>query len=64
MSEKHIKNIFNRYYRANEKYNFISGHGICLFVTKKIVKMHGGNVGVESIDGKGSKFYFSLPSED
>lgn len=64
INEKNIKNIFNRYYRANDNHNFISGLGIGLFITKQIVEMHGGKVKVESEDGRGSKFYFSLPIEE
>jgi K+-sensing histidine kinase KdpD len=39
-----------------------SGHGLGLSIVKRIVEKLQGSVGVESAPGKGSKFYFTLPS--
>jgi PAS domain S-box-containing protein len=54
--------IFERFYRVdgkNEK-NF-SGFGIGLFITKQIIERHKGTISVESVNGQGSTFMFSLP---
>lgn len=37
------------------------GHGLGLSIVKRIVEKLGGEVGVESGLGKGSKFWFTLP---
>jgi two-component system sensor histidine kinase/response regulator len=38
------------------------GHGLGLSIVHRIVEKLGGEVGVESAAGKGSTFYFTLPS--
>ncbi|MBP2029194.1 signal transduction histidine kinase [Methanohalophilus levihalophilus] len=40
-----------------------SGIGMGLALTKYYVETHGGKIWVESEEGKGSSFYFSLPSQ-
>ncbi len=60
MSKEELKHLFERFYRApgqDEK----SGVGLGLAIVKEIVRAHGGDVGVESIVGKGSIFQFTLP---
>ncbi|MEP7326796.1 MAG: ATP-binding protein [Gemmatimonadota bacterium] len=39
------------------------GTGLGLVLSKKFVEMHGGTIGVESVYGKGSTFWFILPVE-
>jgi signal transduction histidine kinase len=38
--------------------------GLGLTVSAEIIKNHGGNIGVESVEGKGSTFYIELPSAE
>jgi len=40
----------------------IDGHGLGLSIVKRIVERLGGEVGVESLLGKGSLFSFTLPA--
>jgi len=53
--------IFERFIQANQgqKMNF-GGTGLGLAISKNLIELLGGNIGVESEPGKGSKFYFSI----
>ena len=53
--------VFKPFERLSEDTNVSQGAGLGLSICKIIVESHGGNIGVESEPGKGSKFYFSLP---
>jgi PAS domain S-box-containing protein len=60
-----LSHVFERFYRApNVDQGNISGTGIGLYVVKQIVELHGGEIRVESIEGKGSTFIVSLPLDD
>ena len=39
------------------------GSGLGLALSKKFVEMHGGTIGADSIPGRGSTFWFILPTE-
>jgi two-component system CheB/CheR fusion protein len=58
MEEQHIEKIWRMYSRLSQT---IEGHGIGMFLTKKIVNAAGGQIAVDSIAGKGSKFIVTLP---
>lgn len=56
------KHIFKRFYRVEGKRSqTYAGLGLGLYVASEIVKRQGGNMWVESEEGKGSTFSFSLP---
>jgi len=55
-----IQYIFEKYRRGSFGKSE-GGSGLGLFIVKSIVKAHGGDIWIESIVGKGSTFYFSLP---
>jgi signal transduction histidine kinase len=59
--KERIENIFDRFYRIEDKDSSISGLGIGLYISYAIIKRHHGRVWVESKVGDGSTFYFSIP---
>ncbi len=57
--------IFERFYRvpSSNEHPKGEGLGLDLYIAYEIVTQQGGNMWLESADGKGSTFYFSLPLE-
>ncbi len=55
------KKIFDRFYRVGEIQQRFPGMGIGLYVCDQIIKNHGGSLWVNSEEGKGSTFNFTLP---
>lgn len=53
--------IFERFYRVENEGEMIKGTGLGLFISREIVRMHGGEVAVESVEGTGSVFSVELP---
>ena len=39
------------------------GTGLGLALCRKFVEMHGGTIGAESVPGRGTTFWFILPTE-
>ncbi len=60
ISPEHIRNIFDRFYRIDTHF---SGSGIGLALVKAFVELHGGEIDVESNEGKGTVFSVMLPSD-
>lgn len=57
-----LPRLFQRFFRAaNAEALHISGMGVGLYVVREIVALHGGEVLVETSEGRGSAFTVSLP---
>lgn len=55
--------VFDHFYKADRsRQRSHSGAGIGLAIVKQLIDAHGGKVWVESQLGKGSSFYFTLPT--
>ncbi|MCB0008309.1 MAG: hypothetical protein KDE04_17715, partial [Anaerolineales bacterium] len=61
---EHLDNIFDRFYRSeSEEVRAVPGTGLGLAIVHSLVEMHGGTMDVQSEQGKGSRFTFTLPFE-
>ena len=56
-----INKLFNKFFQVKSTFAQKGGTGLGLAITKSIIDSHGGAVGVESIEGQGATFYFTLP---
>lgn len=60
-----LNDIWDRYYRVDANHVSQSvGTGLGLSIVKKVLQLHNADFGVESEEGKGSRFWFVLPLVD
>ncbi|MFW9906245.1 MAG: ATP-binding protein [Candidatus Thorarchaeota archaeon] len=55
--------IFDRFFRSNEVKN-LPGTGLGLAIAREIIRLHGGEIFLESKYGKGSSFFVFLPKQE
>lgn len=64
ISEEHLDRLYDRFYRTDKaRSRDKGGTGLGLAVVKSILNSHGSEIFVESEPGKGTRFWFHLPSK-
>ena len=63
MTEEEQTRMFNRFSQASPKtYNTYGGSGLGLFISKRLVELQGGQIGLASRVDVGSRFAFYVPA--
>ena len=60
LAPEKIDQLFQPFNRLGQEANTEQGTGIGLVMTKRLVELMGGMIGVESVVGKGSKFWIEM----
>ncbi len=62
--ESKLEVIFERFRQADDSHTRVfGGTGLGLAITKNLTQLLGGSIWVESVEGKGAVFYFTLPAQ-
>jgi two-component system phosphate regulon sensor histidine kinase PhoR len=65
ISEEDLPHIFEKFYRSTDsQITEQKGSGLGLAMTSEIIRLHGGEIEVESELGKGTHFIISIPKEE
>jgi PAS domain S-box-containing protein len=59
--QEKVPHLFERYYRVDSQGMQFSGLGLGLYISSEIIKRHDGTIGVDTEEGKGSTFWFTIP---
>lgn len=61
IAKEHQKHMFEKFYRVADTAGFTQGTGLGLAIARHIVEGHGGQITLESEQGVGSTFAFTIP---
>lgn len=64
LSSEQQQQLFQPFERLGAEFSQVKGTGIGLTITRELVKMMGGSVGADSVEGKGSNFWIELMLSD
>ena len=62
IAPEELPRIFDEFYRAESAKGKAPGTGLGLSIVKRVVDQYGGDIHVESEEGKGSRFIFAFPA--
>ena len=63
IKDEKLSDLFEAFNRLGAEHSSIEGTGIGLVITKQLVELMGGNIGVESEYGAGTTFWVEMPKE-
>ncbi len=63
IAPEHLQHLFNRFYRVPTDNVSVRGTGLGLYICRRIIQAHKGEISVESTLGKGTTFHIRLPIE-
>jgi signal transduction histidine kinase len=56
-----MAHLFERFNRVPDSSRSVRGTGLGLYICRKIVEAHDGDIGVDSVPGRGTRFHFRIP---
>ncbi len=63
LAEEDSQRVFEKFYRARDKrIKHVTGSGIGLSLAREVIRLHGGDLIVESEIDEGSRFTMNLPA--
>jgi signal transduction histidine kinase len=61
ISPQHLEKLFQRFFRVPDSSTATRGTGLGLYICRKIIQTHNGEITAESVFGEGTTFYIKLP---